>query len=474
MGASESRFRRFVERLAEAVRHVDREEPLRAYCIGLMLPGDRKSVEPMAARVEPRRVGAMHQAMHHFVANAPWDEEAVLAAVREWALPALEARGGIRAWIVDDTGFPKKGKHSVGVARQYCGQLGKQDNCQVAVSLSVANDAASLPIAFRLYLPREWAEDEQRRHKVGVPEEVVFRTKPQIALAQIEAAMRAGVPQGVVLADAAYGNDADFRDQITGWKLAYVVGLQSSTTVWPPGCEPLPPRPYGGRGRPTKLMRRSPEHQPVSIKALALSLPPSRYRSVTWREGSAGKLRSRFAAVHVRPAHRDIWRATPRPEEWLLIEWPAGEPEPTKYFFSTLPAATSLKELVALAKLRWRIERDYQDLKQELGLGHYEGRGWRGFHHHAALAIAAYGFLGSERSPIPPSGPSWRPKAPHTPKGFRPRGSPDQTRAARTELAGNPALGDCPPAHRNAAAMPVLPAIRHFGSERHAQDFMTQ
>ena len=278
MGASESRFRRFVERLAAAVGHADREEPLRAYCIGLMLPGDRKSVEPMAARVDPRRVGAMHQAMHHFVANAPWDEEVVLAAVRDWALPAIEAQGGIRAWIVDDTGFPKKGKHSVGVALQYCGQLGKQDNCQVAVSLSVANDAASLPIAFRLYLSREWAEDEPRRHKGGVPDDVVFLTKPQIALAQIEAAQRAGVPPGVVLADAAYGNDADFRDQITGWKLAYVVGLQSSTTVWPPGCVPLPPKPYVGKGRPSKLLRRSPEHQPVSVKALALSVPRSRYR----------------------------------------------------------------------------------------------------------------------------------------------------------------------------------------------------
>src|SRR5277367_3349092 len=165
MGSGESRFRAFVERLSDAVGHADRDEPLRAYCMGLILPGDRKSVEPMAARIEPGRVGAMHQAMHHFIANAPWSEEAVLAAVRGWALPAIEARGSIRAWIVDDTGFPKKGKHSVGVARQYCGQLGKQDNCQVAVSLSVANDAASLPIAFQLYLPEDWASDKARRRK---------------------------------------------------------------------------------------------------------------------------------------------------------------------------------------------------------------------------------------------------------------------------------------------------------------------
>jgi len=469
MGASESRFGRFVERLAQAVGHADRAEPLRAYCVGLMLPGDRKSVEPMAARVEPRRVSSMHQAMHHFVANAPWREEAVLAAVREWALPALEGRGRMRAWIVDDTGFPKKGKHSVGVARQYCGQLGKQDNCQVAVSLSVANEAASLPIAFRLYLPQEWAQDEHRRRRAGVPEEVVFATKPQIALGQIEAALGAGVAPGVVLADAAYGNDSGFRDQLTDWKLSYVVGVQSSTTVWPPGSGPLAPE-----GRRRTRLRRSPEHQPVWLKALALSLPRWRYRSVTWREGSAGKLRSRFAALRVRPAHRDTCRATPRPEEWLLIEWPAGEAEPTKYFLSTLPAATSLKELVALAKLRWRIERDYQDMKQELGLGHYEGRGWRGFHHHAALAIAAYGFLGSQRSPIPPSAPAWRPKAPRPPKGFRPRGAPDQTGAPRTQLAGDPALAVRLPAHCHAAAMPVLPATRRRVRRLRTATFMTQ
>jgi len=457
MGTNESRFRAFVEGLSEAVGHADRDEPLRAYCMGLLLPGERKSVEPMAARLEPRRVGALHQAMHHFVAKAPWSEEAVLAAVRSWALPAIEARGAVRAWIVDDTGFPKKGKHSVGVARQYCGQLGKQDNCQVAVSLSVANDAASLPIAFRLYLPEEWAADRSRRRKAGVPEEVVFRTKPEIALAQIEAALRAGVPRGVVLADAAYGNDTSFRDRLTAWGLPYVVGVQSSCTVWPPGAEPLPPKRYGGMGRPPKLVRRDAQHRPVTVKELAMSLPSSRYRRVAWREGSAGTLRSRFAAVRVRPAHRDMWRAAPRAEEWLLIEWPADEKEPTKYFLSTLPAAAPLRTLVDLAKLRWRIERDYQDLKQELGLGHYEGRGWRGFHHHAALSIAAYGFLVSERSPIPPSGARWHPKAPRPPKGFRPRGAPREAGTPRPQLDRDAALADRRPAHCDARAMSVLP-----------------
>jgi SRSO17 transposase len=215
MGAAKDRFEKFVEQLSAVVGHADREGPLRAYCMGLMLPGERKSVEPMAARIEPERVGSLHQAMHHFVAKAPWRDDAVLASVRDWALPTIEARGAIRAWIVDDTGFPKKGRHSVGVARQYCGQLCKQDNCQVAVSLSIANDAASLPIAFRLYLPEEWANDRRRLALGGVPEEVVFRTKPEIALEQIAAALAAKVPPGVVLADAAYGSDTSFRARIT-------------------------------------------------------------------------------------------------------------------------------------------------------------------------------------------------------------------------------------------------------------------
>ena len=474
MELSKSRFRSFVERLSEAVGHRDRDEPLRAYCMGLMLPGDRKSVEPMAARIAPRRVGALHQAMHHFVANAPWSAEALLGAVRDWALPKIEAAGPIRAWIVDDTGFPKKGRHSVGVARQYCGQLGKQDNCQVAVSLSVANDAASLPIAFRLYLPEEWAADRARRRKAGVPEDVEFRTKPEIALEQIVAALRAGVARGVVLADAAYGNDTEFRDQLTVLSVPYVVGVQSSITVWPPGAAPLPPKPYGGMGRPPKLVRRDANHRPVAAKTLAMSLPRSRYRSVAWREGSAGTLRSRFAAMRVRPAHRDTWRAKPRAEEWLLIEWPEGETEPTKYFLATLPETTPLKTLVDLAKLRWRIERDYQDLKQELGLGHYEGRGWRGFHHHAALSIAAYGFLVSERSPIPPSGSRWRPKPPRQPKGFRPRGAPRQARTACTPLDRDAALADRRAARRDAPPMSMLLPIHTGKTPIDTAPFMTQ
>ena len=349
--------------------------------------------------------------------------------MRTRVLPIIKRRDPIRALIIDDTGIPKKGKHSVGVARQYCGQLGKQDNCQVAVSLSAANDHASLPIAYRLYLPHEWADDPDRRALAGVPDDVVFQTKPQIALDQLRAALAAGIEAEVALLDAGYGTDTGLRDGITEMGLAYVVGIQSSTSLWPPGVEPLPPKPWSGRGRPTSAIRRDAERQPISAKRLALGLPKSAWRRVTWREGTNTKLASRFAAVRVRPAHRDYHRSTPRPEEWCLIEWPRDEPEPTKYFLSTLPANISRRKLVNTAKLRWRIERDYQDLKQELGLGHYEGRGWRGFHHHATLCIAAYGFLISEREAIPPSGPGRASfvKEPPLPGGFRPRGSPDQT-----------------------------------------------
>jgi SRSO17 transposase len=426
---SASRFTAYVEAITSALGHADRAAPFRSYCAGLLLPGERKSVEPMAARVQPGRVQAAHQSLHHLVAKADWSDDTVLAAVRARVLPIIERRGAIRALIIDDTGMPKKGKHSAGVARQYCGQLGKQDNCQVAVSLSVANDHASLPIAYRLYLPREWADDPARRAQAGVPDDVVFQTKPQIALAQLRAALATGIKAEVALLDAGYGTDTDLRDGITEIGLAYVVGIQSSTSLWPPGVEPLPPKQWSGRGRPTSSIRRHADDQPISAKQLALGLPQKSWRRITWREGTNTKLASRFAAVRVRPAHRDYHRSTPRPEEWCLIEWPANEPEPTKYFLSTLPANISLRALVNTAKLRWRIERDYQDLKQELGLGHYEGRGWRGFHHHATLCITAYGFLISEREAIPPSGQRHAVlvEEPRLPAGYRPRGSPDQT-----------------------------------------------
>ncbi len=414
-----------MEGLAQAAGHADRAVPLKNYCTGLLLPGERKSVEPMAARLAPANVRRMHQSLHHVVADAPWSDEALLRQVRSAVLPALQKHGPVMCWIVDDTGFPKKGSHSVGVARQYCGQVGKQDNCRVAVSLSVATWSSSLPIAYSLYLPEVWANDKRRRKEAGIPKEVQFQTKPRIALGQIRAAVQEKVPRGVVVADAGYGVDGTFRSALTKLGLEYVMGVQSSTTVWKPGMNPLPPLPRKRLGRPPRLLRRDPEHQPVAVKQLALSLPAEAWRSVTWRQGTRHKLRSRFAAVRVRPAHRDYWQTEPHAEEWLLIEWPKGEAEPAKYWLSTLTARTKLKELVAIAKQRWIIERDYQELKQELGLGHYEGRGWRGFHHHATLCIAAYGFLVAERNRFSPSARAGALglSTPELPPDFRPRGS---------------------------------------------------
>jgi SRSO17 transposase len=422
--ARAQRFGAYVDHLAGVLGHRDRHEPLRAYVTGLCLPGERKSMEPMAARVDPRHVGARHQSLQHFIADAPWDPTAVLRVAREWVLAPMVRHGPVGAWIVDDTAFPKKGQHSVGVARQYCGVRGKQDNCQVAVSVSVANEAVSLPVAYQLYLPESWASDRPRRRAVGVPDDVTFQPKWQIALGQIQAVLAEGVPRAPVVADAGYGDTTAFREALTAMGLAYAVGVKKETTAWPPGEAPRPPKRWKGRGRPPTLVRRTATHTPQSLQQLAGALPPTAWRTVTWREGTHGAMRSRFARLRVRPAHRDEQRTEARAEEWLLIEWPRDAAEPTKYWLSTLPATTPLPELVRLAKLRWRIERDYQELKDELGLDHFEGRGWRGFHHHGALCIAAYAFLAAERARLSPPAPLSFLHAPRLPKGFKPRGAP--------------------------------------------------
>jgi len=260
---SEARFAAYVEALGAVLGHADRQEPMRDYCLGLLMPIERKSVEPMAAVTAPAQVAAKHQSLLHFVGNAPWSDAAMLAKVGELVLPAIERSGPIEAWIIDDTGFPKKGRHSVGVTRQYCGQLGKQDNCQVAVSLSLANHDASLPIAYRLYLPEDWAKDQARRDKAKVPETIAFQTKPEIALDQIKAARTAGLPQGVVLMDAGYGNDTGLRTDITSLGLRYVAGIGPNTSVWPPGEAPLPPQSRTGRGRPQTRLQRG--QQPADL-----------------------------------------------------------------------------------------------------------------------------------------------------------------------------------------------------------------
>ena len=311
-------FESYLEYLYEVLGHADRNAGLMDYCRGLMLPIERKSVEPLAAHLDPLRVRSKHQSLHHFVADSEWSDQAVLERVRDWVIPTLGTEDGCY-WIVDDSGHPKYGKHSVGVAHQYCGNLGKPANCQVAVSLSLATERGSVPLDYRLYLPKEWAADTERRTKLGVPAEITFATQPEIAVTQIQTALAAGVPAGVVLADAAYGDETGFRESITALGLPYVVGIRPATTVWALGVEPLPPKPWSGRGTKPKRLRRAPGHEPIAVKTLAMERPPDQYQSVTWRDGTNAALTSCFTCLRVRPAHQSHLATTMRPEEWLSL-----------------------------------------------------------------------------------------------------------------------------------------------------------
>ena len=298
------RFDRYLGRLTGVIGHADRHEPLKKYCVGLLLPSEtNKSVEPMAARISPNRVSAEHQSLLHFVGQAPWSDAKVLRVARQWALPEMERHGPIDVWIIDESGIPKKGKCSVGVANQYCGQLGKNANSQVMVSVSVANDEASLPVAHRLYLPQAWADDPKRRKDAHVPEDAVFARKWEIALDLIDGllAEEPEVPRGTVAADAVYGDCFAFRNGLTKRGVPYAVHVSKTTLVWPQGKRPQPAE-YSGKGRPPKGLRRTKEHQPVSVLDLARSLPERKWTAVTWREGTDGDQTSRFAALRVRPA----------------------------------------------------------------------------------------------------------------------------------------------------------------------------
>lgn len=389
-------------------KHTGRHAHFRDYCSALTLPIERKSLEPMAATVDPENVPARHQSLQHFVSSAAWSDRAVLDHVSETVIDAIDPDEELH-WLIDDTGIPKKGKHSVGVSHQYCGQLGKQSNCQVAVSLSVASESASLPIDYRLYLPEAWAEDVERRRKAGVPEEIEFRTKPQIAIEQIRAAVERGVEPGIVGADAGYGHDGKFRDALDELGLSYVVGIQTSTRVV-----------RAGESLDTAQ----------SVEEFARTLDRRAFRHVAWRDGTNAVLHSWFAKVPVRVTTDEKKRKKPRADQLLLIEWEPSAPTATKYFLATLPASSTLERLVSVAKMRWRIERDYQTLKQELGLNQFEGRSWTGFHHHATLCIATYGFLTLERLRHPGREKNVRrPKQPSLPDDYIPRGSPAHAEA---------------------------------------------
>jgi len=439
-GGRTQRFAAYLAELATVLGDARRHAAMISYCTGLLLPSDRKSVEPMAALTAPTRTAAQHQSLLHFVGQGEWSDDGVMERIRAYTMPRIARYGVISAWIVDDTGFPKKGRHSVGVARQYCGQLGKQDNCQVAVSLSLANDEASLPVAYQLYLPQSWATNAERRAKVGVPKAVEFRTKPQIALEQIKWACEADLPRGVVVMDAGYGVEAKFRSQISTLNLKYVAGVKTTTTIWTPDTLATSRSANSGRGRRPARTRYADASAPIGVEQLALALPKGSWKTIRWREGTNEVLSSRFARVRVRSAHdRDADTET-IPEEWLLIEWPADQEVPTKFWLSTLAATVTFAHLVRTAKLRWRIERDYLELKQEIGLGHFEGRGWRGFHHHATLCIAAYAFLVAERAAFPPSKARCGTiiQIPALPEDYRPRGAAGPHGAPRTGFDCDP------------------------------------
>ena len=401
-GESAARFSAYLDELASVIGHAARVAPMRDYCTGLLLSCERKSVEPIAAATAPGQTSAQHQSLLHFLAKGEWSDAAVLGKVRGLVLPQIERHGAIEAWIMDDTGFPKYGSHSVGVSHQYCGQVGKQTNCQIAVSLSLANHHASLPVAYQLYLPENWAKDAERRKKTGVPEEIEFATKPKMALRQIEWAVDAGLPRGVVLMDAGYGHDLSLRKRLTELELAYSVGIRGKTLV----------------------VATTPKAEPMLAEDLAKTLSKRAWRTITWRDGTNAPLKSRFWRLRVRAAGEGT--TGDEPEEWLLIEWPEGEKEPAKFWLSTVPETMHLGRMVDVTMMRWRIERDYHELKQEVGLGDFEGRSWRGFHHHATMCIAAYGFLVSERGAFPPCGTrsACFIQEPALPWGYRPRGSP--------------------------------------------------
>jgi SRSO17 transposase len=393
----------YVDSLVAGMGRPERRQAMADYVTGLLLDGDRKSIEPMAGRLvdDVAEIQAMRQRLQQCVTVSPWSDAEMsrrLAVKMDAELPRLEA------WVADDTGFPKKGSYSVGVQRQYSGTLGRKDNCQVAVSLHLAGEPGSSCIGMQLYLPESWTSDRERCRQVGVPDDIPFQKKWEISLSQIDAAIAWGLARRVVLADAGYGDVTEYRDGLTARGLDYVVGINGVQVLWAPGTAPIPPppvRPPGHRGN-TPCRWKTGEQKPLTALALAVARGRKACRIVTWREGSRGQQQSSFGSVRVRSAHHHLQGKPPGDEQWLVYEWPLDEEEPTKFWLATLPAAASLKQLVRLAKLRWRVERDYQEMKQEIGLDHFEGRGWRGFHHHAALCAVAHGFLALRRALFPP------------------------------------------------------------------------
>jgi SRSO17 transposase len=392
-----TRLAGFAEDLFASIPRKDQRRWGQTYLRGLLLDGKRKSIEPMAARLargDPATDAyALEQALQQFVNQSPWDPVAVRRRLAERMSAAIQPA----AWVIDDTAFPKFGRHSVGVAPQYCGALGKVANCQVGVSVHATTDQASCPLDWRLFLPESWEEDAQRRRKAYVPAGERHRPKWQLALELLDELVGWGLAPPVILADAAYGEVGEFRLGLEQRALAYVVQVPGTLSAY---AEDVAPEavPYAGRGRPSAPRYRRPRS---SLGQLVLAAGARPATTVAWREGADGEqLASRFVALRVRPAGIRLRRATrggELPVRWLLAEWPQGEPEPVKYWLASLPETTPLERLVHLAKLRWRVEHDYRELKDALGLDHFEGRSWQGWHHHVTLVSVAHAFVTLER-----------------------------------------------------------------------------
>lgn len=383
------RLRAFLyEKIGRHLGRREQKESFANYAMGIVGEGARKSVEPIAARAaaDARECENMQARLLNFLRESPWSDRVVRRESARHVVSALETQEAVTTWIIDDTGFPKQGKHSVGVQRQYSGTLGKVGNCQIGVSLTVATRSEHVPIDMALYIPQSWIDAPERRKKARVPEELTFKTKPQLALELINRAVEDKIPGKILLADAGYGNSSEFRNKVREQGLDFGVAVQGSTKVWPLD----------------KRERR--RGAPVSAKDLGAKLGRKVFRRLTWRDGPGGKLAARFAFLRVKVAHDDGTEAGDREPLWLVLEWPEGEPHPTKFVLTTLRQRMSKKEIVRTFKERWRTERAYQELKGELGLDHFEGRSFPGWNHHVSVVLCCYAFIISERvRQFPPS-----------------------------------------------------------------------
>lgn len=396
---AQERLDRYVAGVGTLIGDKRRREGFAIYAAGLFGDGDRKSVEPIAARAcgSPLQAEAMHRKLLRFVGESTWKDRPIREYAARYALEQMQRHGPVEHWILDDTGFLKQGKLSPCVQRQYTGSAGKITNCQVAVSLTLATEHAHLPVDMELYMPKSWAEDRERCRGAKIPDTLEYRPKWMIAIDMMKAAIEAGFPPGVVLGDSDYGNKSEFRDQLDELGLQYAVAVQKTTTVR---------RIHGTGGN-----RRVGERQ--SLEDLAFELDPEDIRKVTWREGTQEPMSNRFAVVRVEPTPSD---GEPRPEQWLVIEWPNDSHLPSKYALATLPRGMSRKQIVRRLKERWRTERAYQDLKGELGLDHFEGRSYLGWNHHVSMALYCYAFLVAEQArAFPPSETGTRQASPHDP-----------------------------------------------------------